>query len=114
MATDINISNIWRIMKFFCGSKTEDGVCGEELKMEMQRNQVMFVCPKCGQTTPYYDVEKFMQKVQKAIVEDAEDGIESNLTNYKHKLISRIDRKAHEFTVTKHTSNEMKVSIRND
>lgn len=114
MASNASISNLWSWMKFVCGGKLNGDGCGEPLKLEMQRNQVMFVCPKCGQSTPYYDVEKFMQKVEKMIVEDAEDGIDSNLTNFKHKLISRIDRKQHEFTVLTHTPREMKVSIRNE
>lgn len=114
MSKDISISNLWNLIQYSCGCIHNGEVCGEPLTMEMKHNGVFMVCPKCGASTSTYDVEKFMNKVATTIVEDAEDGIETNLTNFKHKLISRMDRKSHEFTVTSHTNKRMKVSIKND
>lgn len=114
MATEINISNFWRQIHFVCGQPKENGICGHDMIPEMTSTQVLYRCPVCGKSTPYYDIEKFMNKVAKMIVEDTEDGVESNLTNFKMKIMSRIDKKQHTFTVLLHTNKQMKVSLKND
>ena len=114
MAKDANISNIWRHLKFICGAPTEDGICGQEMAPEMAVRQLVFKCPKCGEMIPYFDTEKFINKATNIIVDDAEDGIETNLTNFKMKMISRIDKKQHTFTVLLHTQDKLKVSIKNN
>lgn len=114
MTDDISISNLWRQMEFVCGAPSENGTCGYTMIPEMGYKQVYYKCPHCGCATPYYDIEKFINKASKMIVEDAEDGIESNLTNFKMQVMSRIDKRHHTFTVLLHTHNKLKVSLKND
>ncbi len=110
---DIRISNLWNMLEFVCGTETESGICGAALNMEMAHKQVVYKCPVCGAVTAYYDVEKFLDTISSAIVEDTENGCESNLTNFKHKMVSRYDSKRHTFTVLSHTISKMKVSLKN-
>lgn len=107
---EASISSLWRQLEFVCGGE-HDGT--PKLEPEMKGLQVVYRCPICGQTTAYYDIEKFMDKITKIIVDDAEDGCATNLTNYKMTLISRYDRKQHTFKVLSHTPTKMKVSLNN-
>lgn len=110
---DIRISNLWDMLEFACGTETENGICGAKPEMEMSRNQVIYKCPVCGTITAYYDVEKFLEKISAIIVEDMEDGCETNLTNFKHTMMSRYDSKRHTFKVLSHTKTKLKVSLKN-
>lgn len=109
---DVSISSLWRQLEFVCGAAGDNEICNTPLELSMNGRQVNYVCPKCGQSHSSYDVEKFVDKVTAIIVEDAEDGCATNLSNYKHKLISRYDSKQHLFQVLSHTNSKMKVSIK--
>lgn len=109
---DVSISSLWRQLEFVCGATGSDKICGAPLELSMNGRQVNYVCPQCGQSHSYYDVEKFVDKVTAIIVDDAEDGCTTNLSNYKYKLISRYDSKQHLFHVLSHTNSKMKVSIK--
>ncbi len=108
---EASISSLWSQLEFVCGNPTENGICGAKLNPEMLGRQVVYKCPVCEKTHTYYDIEKFVDKITHIIVDDTEDGCATNLTNFKHKLISRYDSKQHLFHVLSHTNTKMKVSI---
>jgi predicted RNA-binding Zn-ribbon protein involved in translation (DUF1610 family) len=111
---DIRISNLWRMLEFTCGQPGENGTCGAHLTPQLiAEKHVVYKCPVCGASHNYYDIEKFINKIVKILVEDQEDGCETNLTNFKHKLVSRYDSRTHVFTVLSHTNTKMKVSLKN-
>ena len=111
--SDIRISNLWDMLHWVCGNETDNGICGTTLEADIVKNQVIYKCPVCGNTTAYYDMEKFIEKITKLIVEDLEEGCESNYTHYKHPMMSRYDSKRHTFKVLEHTKTKLKVSIKN-
>jgi hypothetical protein len=109
---DMSISSLWKHLEFVCGETTEKP-CHTQLDLIMQGKQPVYQCPVCGHTTSYYDVERFINKITKMIIEDTEDGVETNLTNFQTKIVSRYDGKQHIFRVLSHTPTELKVSLRN-
>lgn len=112
--SDMSISNLWPQLEFVCGQQHDGAPCNHALVAEIKMNKVLYICPCCGASTNYYDIEKFVDKVTAVIIEDAEDGVMTNLTNFKHKMVSRYDSKQHVFQVLEHTNSKMKVSIRNE
>lgn len=108
---ECNISSLWKQLEFVCGGNKESP-CNSKLELEMNGRQILYKCPICGQTTSYYDVEKFVDKITKIIIEDTEDGCDTNLTNYQMKMMSRYDSKQHIFKVLSHTQTQMKVSLK--
>ncbi len=109
---DLSISSLWKHLDFVCGGHP-DAPCGTKLELNMNGRQLNYQCPVCGQTTSYYDVEKFINKITKMIIEDTEEGFDTNLTNFQMKMVSRTDGRQHIFRVLSHTPTEMKVSLRN-
>ena len=109
---ECSISSMWKRLLFVCGGKG-DTPCTATLQPEIHGGYVLYKCPVCGQTTYYYDVEKFVNKITQIIIDDSEDGCDTNLTNYQMKMISRYDSKQHIFKVLSHTPTQMKVSLTN-
>lgn len=105
---ECSISSLWGQLEFVCGSCEEP----HKLELEMNGRQVVYKCPVCGRTHSYYDVEKFVDKITKVIIEDTEDGCDTNLTNYQMKMMSRYDSRQHIFKVLSHTHTKMKVSLK--
>ena len=107
-----SISSLWGHLEFVCGGRN-DSPCNSKLELEMDGRKVLYRCPVCGQTTWSYDVEKFVDHITKTIVDDADEGCSTNLTNFQMKMTSRYDSKQHIFRVLSHTPTQMKVSIKN-
>lgn len=105
---NIMISHFWKNVSFVCANHPDVG-----MKLEPQGQHIVYRCEVCGCSTPYFDAEKFINKAQQILVDDADNDSETNLTNFKMAVGSRIDSKKHTFTVLSHKQNKMKVSIKN-
>lgn len=111
------ITDIWRKLVLSCGRTvgTKEGgkpkyCCGRMLP-ELTSRGVEYVCNHCGQRYSYFEAEKMLNVLAEMIINEAKEGNEINLTNYRFKKVYSKKGIIYEYLVLKHDSNILKVSI---
>lgn len=105
------IEGIWNIISFRCKQTKDEKACDGKAELVMINNKLTLQCERCNLIVPYYIVEKMVDKLVKEIVDDAKDGIESNMTNFRHKEYDKRLGVFYYFRVARHTPDSIKIEV---
>lgn len=106
-----SIKGIWNILSFQCRRTKDADFCGGKAELEMVNNKLMLRCSRCGFSVPYPIVEKMVDRFVKEVVEDTANGIETNMTNFKHREYDRSLDIFYYFNVARHTPESIKIEV---
>ncbi len=106
-----SIKGIWNILSFQCRRTNGGDICGGKAGLEMVNNKLMLQCSKCGFSVPYPMVEKMVDRFVKEVVDDTAAGIDTNMTNFKHREYDRSLDIFYYFNVAHHTPKSIKIEV---
>ena len=113
MKKETKVTGIWSKVKFVCGKFVKDGEhsvpCGHDLDIELRHEVPFMVCPVCGQSFPYTDAEKMVQRISDEIVDNAMTDTESDFTNEKFS-VKKSDGTHTDFRVLKDRAGSLVIS----
>lgn len=111
-----NVSNLWKYLTFKCGHNVapegeKPRRCGATPDQKMVKNVPCLQCPVCGTVVSFYEIEKVVSKISDRIVQDAEDDIDSNLTNERFSHRSTFDHITTVVVVTKDDRGKLELAV---
>lgn len=108
-----SIKGLWNILSFECVRENgpDGSKCEGKMDLTQQGTRLACECRKCRFGVPYPILEKFVDKISKAIVNDASEGIEVNLTGYKGKEYDRSKDIFFHFVVLEHKWDIIRIGV---
>ena len=107
------ITNFWKTIYLRCGAMIDNEPCKEAFVLVpgSETSEPYYRCPKCGTVVPYFPTSEFVYSLMNMLIEDEDDGCDTNLTYTKAVKQDPNTGKSYTMTVVAHRPGKIKVEI---